>query len=319
MVARHAMLTPKLSPLHVARRLVTMAARDPQLTVSLLILLLYGLAILGAGLLTSASPIAQDMVHRLRGPSLAHPFGTDQLGRDVFARVLYGGRASVPAALIVVLIGATVGTVIGAVAGYGGRLIDEVVMRITDMVLAFPVLVLAMAVAAALGASLAHGVIALIAVWWPSYVRVCRGIVMDLREKEYVVAARAAGRPSMAILFRVILAQRLAGAAGHGGGRHRPGHPQLLDPELPRPRLAPAPAGMGIHGVERCGSHGSVVGRHIPRARDPVSRIRLQSPRRLGTGRDGPVGRPSAIERGRLDLAGDRPPSRGGESSRLRP
>jgi peptide/nickel transport system permease protein len=209
MVARPALLAPKPSPLYLARRLGTLAARDPQLTVSLVILLLYGLAILGAGLLTSASPIAQDMLHRLKPPSLAHPFGTDQLGRDVFARVLYGGRASVPAALIVVLIGATLGTAIGAIAGYGGRLVDEVMMRITDMVLAFPVLVLAMAVAAALGASLAHGVVALIAVWWPSYVRVCRGIVLDLREKEYVVAARAAGRPSMAILFRVILPNAL--------------------------------------------------------------------------------------------------------------
>ena len=109
-------------------------------------------------------------------PSLGgHLFGTDQLGRDVFARVLYGGRDSVPAAFLVVAIGATLGTVIGAVAGYGGRVVDEIVMRVTDMVLAFPVLVLAMAVAAALGASLVHGVIALTAVWWPAYVRVCRG------------------------------------------------------------------------------------------------------------------------------------------------
>jgi peptide/nickel transport system permease protein len=195
--------------MHLALRMARVAARDPQLAVSLLILLLCGLAILAAGMLTSASPIAQDVVHRLKGPSLAHPFGTDQLGRDVFARVLYGGRASIPAALIVVLVGATLGTVTGAIAGFGGRAVDEVVMRVTDMVLAFPVLVLAMAVAAALGASLAHGVIALIAVWWPPYVRVCRGIVMELREKEYVVAARAAGRPAMAILFRVILPNAL--------------------------------------------------------------------------------------------------------------
>jgi peptide/nickel transport system permease protein len=209
MVARHAELVPRTSSLQHLRRLLAIAARDPQLTVSVLLLLLCGLAILGAPALTTASPIAQDIVHRLKGPSLAHPFGTDQLGRDVLARVLYGGRASIPAALVVVLVGATLGTVAGAVAGFGGRVVDEVVMRVTDMVLAFPVLVLAMAVAAALGASLAHGVIALIAVWWPPYVRVCRGIVMELREKDYVVAARAAGRPPMAILFRVVLPNAL--------------------------------------------------------------------------------------------------------------
>jgi peptide/nickel transport system permease protein len=193
------------STLRVLRGTASRAVRDPQLAMSVMIILAGVVAILGAGIVTSKSPYAQDVGNRLQAPSLEHPFGTDQLGRDVFSRVLHGGRTSLPAAVLVVLIGSTVGTLIGAVAGYGGRLVDEVVMRITDMVQAFPVLVLAMAVAAALGASLAHGVIALTAVWWPQYVRVCRGVVLELREREYVVAARAAGRPVMAILFRVIL------------------------------------------------------------------------------------------------------------------
>ncbi|HTU56705.1 MAG TPA: ABC transporter permease [Acetobacteraceae bacterium] len=110
-----------------------------------------------------------------------------------------------PAAIVVVLFGATFGTALGALAGSGGRLVDEVVMRITDVVLAFPVIVLAMAVSAALGASLVNGVIALGAVWWPAYVRVCRGMILELREKGYVIAARAAGRSRLAVLFRVIL------------------------------------------------------------------------------------------------------------------
>lgn len=190
-------------------RLIRLIWQDPQLTVSLTIILIFVLAILCAGALAPESPIAQHVLDRLQPPSLSHPFGTDQLGRDVFSRVLYGGRASVPAAFLVVLIGASTGTLIGAIAGYGGRLIDEVVMRITDMVLAFPVLVLAMAVAAALGASLVHGIIALTAVWWPQYVRVCRGMVLELRDKEYVEAARAAGRRTIAILFRVILPNAL--------------------------------------------------------------------------------------------------------------
>jgi ABC-type dipeptide/oligopeptide/nickel transport system permease subunit len=189
--------------------LIRHVPRDPQLIVSLAIILVFALAILFAGALAPYNPIAQHVLDRLQPPSLTHLFGTDQLGRDVFARVIYGGRASVPAALVVVAIGASVGTLIGAIAGYRGRLVDEVVMRITDMVLAFPVLVLAMAVAAALGASLVHGIIALTAVWWPQYVRVCRGIVLELRDKEFVEASRAAGRRPFAILFRVILPNAL--------------------------------------------------------------------------------------------------------------
>lgn len=190
-------------------RLIRLVPRDPQLIVSLAIILVFALAIMFAGLLAPYSPIAQHVLDRLQPPSLAHPFGTDQLGRDVFTRVIYGGRASVPAALVVVVISASFGTLIGAIAGYGGRLVDEVVMRITDMVLAFPVLVLAMAVAAALGASLMHGIIALTAVWWPQYVRVCRSIVLELRDKEFVEAARTSGRRNLAILFRVILPNAL--------------------------------------------------------------------------------------------------------------
>jgi peptide/nickel transport system permease protein len=183
--------------------------RNPQLTVSLVIIAGCFLAILGARFITSANSIAQHVLDRLQSPSLAHPFGTDQLGRDVLARVLYGGRASVPAAIIVVMIGASFGTLVGAVAGYAGRAVDEIVMRLTDIVLAFPILVLAMALAAALGASLAHGVVALIVVWWPQYARVCRGIVLDLRDKDYVTAARAAGRSWPGVLFQVIMPNAL--------------------------------------------------------------------------------------------------------------
>jgi peptide/nickel transport system permease protein len=199
------MVIGRVSLIRALREVAAHAFRDPQLAISVMVIVVGAVAILGADIVASKDPNAQDVSNRLQGPSLEHPFGTDQLGRDVLSRVLHGGRASLPAAIVVVLIGSTVGTLIGAVSGYGGRLVDEVVMRVTDMVQAFPVLVLAMAVAAALGASLAHGVVALTVVWWPQYVRVCRGMVLELREREYVVAARAAGRPVMAILFRVIL------------------------------------------------------------------------------------------------------------------
>lgn len=184
----------------------TKAAGDnPQLTVSIFVIMLATAAIAGAHFLTPAGPNAQDVAHRLLSPSWAHPFGTDELGRDVFTRVLYGGRISLPAAFIVVLCGASVGALLGAIAGTGGRLIDEVLMRATDVVMSFPVLVLAMAVAAALGPSLAHGVISLSLVWWPPYMRVTRGMILELREKEYVAAAKAAGRSAPAVLIRVIL------------------------------------------------------------------------------------------------------------------
>jgi peptide/nickel transport system permease protein len=197
------------SPEALFRWSLEWSRRDPQLTISVAIILVWFLAIAGAGILASASPVAQDVANRLQPPSFLHLFGTDQLGRDVFSRVLYGGRESVPAAIVVVVLGASFGTVLGALAGYGGRVVDEVVMRVTDMVLAFPVLVLAMAVAAALGASLAHAVVALTAVWWPQYVRVCRGLVLDLRERDYVTASIASGRTSNAVLFRVVLPNAL--------------------------------------------------------------------------------------------------------------
>jgi len=184
---------------------MVLAWRDPQMAIALAVILVWIVAVAGAGFLIPGSPVAQDVDIRLQSPSFAHPFGTDELGRDVLRRVVYGGRTSFPAAIVVVFVGLTVGTSLGAVAGYMGGVVDEVIMRVTDMVLAFPVLVLAMAVAAALGASLSHGVVALAAVWWPQYVRVCRGLVMDLRDKEYVVASRAAGRLPLHTLYLVIM------------------------------------------------------------------------------------------------------------------
>ena len=98
-----------------------------------------------------------------------------------------------------------IGTTIGAAAGFLGGVVDEILMRLTDMILAFPVLVLAMAVAAAFGPSVLHGILALVAVWWPQYVRVCRGLVLSYKGRDYVAASRAAGRSGIAILVRVIL------------------------------------------------------------------------------------------------------------------
>lgn len=173
--------------------------------VSVSILLFWAAIIVLAPLLSLANPSHQDLGIRLEPPTGTHFFGTDELGRDVFSRVLLGAGISVPAAILVVAIAFPLGTVIGAVAGYVGGAVEEVLMRLTDMFLAFPLLVLAMAVAAALGASLLHSVIALVTVWWPPYVRVTRGMVLDLKNRDYVVASRAAGTRPISILARVIM------------------------------------------------------------------------------------------------------------------
>jgi peptide/nickel transport system permease protein len=180
-----------------------------EMTVGVIIIVAWTVLIAAAPLITRFDPIQQNIMVRLRPPSAVHWFGTDQLGRDLFSRVLYGGRESLPAAVIVVAVGFLIGVSLGAIAGYRRGLLDDVVMRFTDMMMGFPLIILAMAVAAALGASLLHGIIALAAVWWPPYVRVCRALVLDLNTKEYVVASRAAGRTPTGILLRVILPNAL--------------------------------------------------------------------------------------------------------------
>jgi peptide/nickel transport system permease protein len=184
-------------------------ARNGELTLGVVVIVVWATLIAAAPLIANYDPLHQKIEERLQAPSAVHWFGTDQLGRDVLSRVLYGGRESLPAAVTVVALGFLIGVTLGAIAGYRRGLLDDIVMRFTDMVLGFPLIVLAMAVAAALGASLGHGILALAAVWWPPYVRVCRALVLELSHKEYVIASRAAGRRPAGILTRVILPNAL--------------------------------------------------------------------------------------------------------------
>jgi peptide/nickel transport system permease protein len=179
--------------------------RNRQFMASAVIIALWAAVIVAAPWLARHDPTVQELSDRLLPPSLTHPFGTDALGRDVFARVLYGGQISLPAALVVVALGFLVGTAIGLAAGYVGGLVDEAAMRVTDMFLSFPMIILAMAVAAALGPGIMHGVMALAVVWWPQYARVARGLVLDMKHREFVLASRTAGRAPTAILLRVIV------------------------------------------------------------------------------------------------------------------
>jgi peptide/nickel transport system permease protein len=143
--------------------------------------------------------------NRLLAPSWAHPFGTTAEGYDLYSMVLYGAALSIRVGLTVVLIDVAIGMTLGAIAGFYGGVVDEVIMRVTDVFLSIPNLILAMAVAAALGASIDHVLIAIAAVGWPIYTRLIRGSVLSLREVGYVEAARGIGASDFRIILRHIL------------------------------------------------------------------------------------------------------------------
>lgn len=152
-------------------------------------------------------PVIED---KLVGPSSTHLLGTDELGRDVLSRVMAGARISLGIATLILAIAIPVGTLIGMLAGYFGGLIDELLMRMTDIFLAFPAIILAMAIAAALGPNLRNTVIALTLVYWPWYARLIRGQVLQIKERDYVEAGRAIGVPAPRLLLRHILPNAVA-------------------------------------------------------------------------------------------------------------
>ena len=188
------------------------AAQNPLMVVGIVICVIWIVISLGAGWIAPYDPLAQDVMSRLQGPTDEHLFGTDQLGRDVLSRVLYGGRISLSSGLLVVGSAMVVGTVFGALAGYVGGVWDELLMRFTEIFMAFPIIILAMAIAAALGPSVNNAVIAMTVVWWPNYARVVRSLVISVKSNEYVESARAIGASPGRILFRTILPNCVAPA-----------------------------------------------------------------------------------------------------------
>jgi len=142
---------------------------------------------------------------RLVGPSLKHLMGTDQLGRDVFTRTLWGSRTSLPVAFVVIVSSVILGTLVGAVSGFFGGWIDAVLMRFVDITMAFPPILLAMAITASLGPGVRNALIAMVLVWWPIYARLLRAQVIAVKQREYVESAEAIGVKRFTILRRYVL------------------------------------------------------------------------------------------------------------------
>ena len=169
-----------------------------------IVLLASAAAVLGP-LLVPFDPAAQELALRLDGPSVLHWFGLDELGRDILARVLAGARISLLVGLIVVSVSGTIGVILGSMAGYFGGAVDEAISRVMDVLLAFPGLLLAIAMVAVLGPSLTHVVLALAVIGWVGYARLVRAQVLRAREFEFVQAARALGASTVRILARHII------------------------------------------------------------------------------------------------------------------
>jgi peptide/nickel transport system permease protein len=172
------------------------------LKVGTVIVIVVALAGIFAPLLTPYDPIIGDFTHALAPPGLLHPFGTDNLGRDVLSRVLYGARIDLQIGLIATYVPFTYGIALGAIAGYVGGWFDTVLMRLVDIAIAFPFLVLIIVILAILGPGIQNMYIAVFAAGWTIYTRLARAEMLVIREQEYILAARALGYGKFRIIFR---------------------------------------------------------------------------------------------------------------------
>jgi peptide/nickel transport system permease protein len=180
------------------------AWRQPLAVIGAVIAVAWLIVAIFAPYIAPHDPLAQ-IYPASQSPSSAHLFGTDELGRDVLSRVIYGSRISVPIALLLVTLAAVIGGIIGGLAGYFRGLVDGVSMRVVDLVFAFPPIILAMVVAAVLGRGLQNAALAIVVVAWPSYARVVRGLVLSVGDSEYVESARLLGSSARRTLFRDVV------------------------------------------------------------------------------------------------------------------
>jgi ABC-type dipeptide/oligopeptide/nickel transport system permease subunit len=201
-----AVVQPAEAPVRIRRRLLPAGSAwgRPLAIVGIAIAATWIVIAIAAPLLAPYDPLAQDFAAQ-KAPSWQHLFGTDELGRDVLSRVMYGSRHSLPVALLLVGLALLIGGTLGALAGYFGGFVDGLIMRGTDLVFAFPAIILAMVVTAALGPSLTNAVFALVIVSWPSYARVVRGLVRSLKDADYVSATRLFGSSARSALIRDVM------------------------------------------------------------------------------------------------------------------
>ena len=200
-------MTTLQAPSAVTGRLTQMRASAwlrPQMIFAYVILGLWLVVLVAVQWIAPFDPLAASGV-RLSPPSGDHLLGTDSLGRDVFSRTLYGARESLPIALAAIVGAVAIGCALGAIAGFFGGWVDATIMRFADITMAFPAILLAMAVAAALGPGLQNALIAIVAVWWPIYARLTRGQVLSIKQREHVEAATAIGSGRWRTLGRHIL------------------------------------------------------------------------------------------------------------------
>lgn len=190
--------------------------KHPEVIVGAIVVIAWLLVSLFAPLIAPFDPLEQNVKDRLQAPNSSYLLGTDELGRDIFSRVLYGGRITIPAGLAVIIIDGVLGWLIGAVAGFLGGIWDEVMMRLTELFMAFPTIILAMAVTAALGPSIRNAVIALVIVRWPNYARLTRGLIIEAKGNEYVEAARGLGARGPYLLFKTLLPNSIAPTIVYG-------------------------------------------------------------------------------------------------------
>ncbi|MCC6454571.1 MAG: ABC transporter permease [Caldilineaceae bacterium] len=192
------------------RQILRRLLQEPTTIAGLVLLVVFALLALAAPLISPYDPLFQNISASLTPPSPDYWLGTDKLGRDLLSRMLYGARISLRVGLLVVVSAGVFGALVGLVSGYVRGWVDEVLMRVTDIFFAFPSLILAMAIAGALGPSLQNALIAVAAVSWPVYARLIRSQVLVLREQEFVQAARAIGVTGWKVLFRHLLPNTLA-------------------------------------------------------------------------------------------------------------
>ena len=174
------------------------------------ILTFFIVAAIFAPLIATHDPRDADIMARLKGWSQEHYFGTDKVGRDIFSRIVYGSRISIKIGLVAMTFSISIGTLLGVIAGYYGGWLDNVIMRVMDMMLAMPSILLAMVIVTILGQSLTNAIVAVSIVYIPQYARILRASVLTIREQDYVTAARAIGTRDFRILTRVVLPNCLA-------------------------------------------------------------------------------------------------------------